>query len=208
MSDHALDRERLMSEIRARHPRFRTAVLSDARVVSANRGKPLAGVGRRGVAREAMRLAWESDSFLGQVMYRAKARLQALGVPIVPRIFHRLAMVLSGICIGDPVVVREGAHLAHGQIVIDGVVEIGKGATIFPFVTIGRTAKSIAGPSIGPGVTIGSGAKLIGPITIGAGARIGANALVVSDVEAGAKVIAPVASELSEAADSPGLTGG
>ena len=61
------------SMVRARHPGFVEAVLADARVTSRNRGRPLGGASRSRVALEALRLAWESDGFLAQALYRAKA---------------------------------------------------------------------------------------------------------------------------------------
>ena len=65
---------------------------------------------------------------------------------------------------------------------IDGIVEVGSGTVISPFVTIGLRAGDLAGPTIEPGVNIGTGAKVIGPVRVGAGAQIGANAVVVDDV--------------------------
>jgi serine O-acetyltransferase len=137
----------------------------------------------------AVKLAWESDAFAAQACYRAKARLQALDVPILPRICHRLAMILGGLRIGDHVLLGPGAHLAHGPLVIDGLVEIGPGAKIFPFVTVGLRAGDLQGPRLGARVTVGTGAKLIGPITVGDDATIGANAVVIEDVAAGATVV-------------------
>jgi hypothetical protein len=49
-----------------------------------------------------------SDAFLAQALYRAEARLQALGVPVLPRLAHRLAMALAQVAIGDPVVIHPG----------------------------------------------------------------------------------------------------
>jgi serine O-acetyltransferase len=92
------------------------------------------------------------------------------------------------VCIGDPVVVRPGVYLPHGQVVIDGLVEIERGTTIAPFVTIGLIAGNLQGPTIGARVNIGTGSKIVGPVTIGANAAIGANAVVVRDVPAGATV--------------------
>jgi serine O-acetyltransferase len=125
---------------------------------------------------------WVSDAFLAQALYRAKARLQSLGVPILPRLAHRLAMMTGQVCIGDPVVMQPGVYIAHGQVVIDGFVKIGPGVVFFPWVTIGLRAGNFHGPTIGRDVHIGTGAKVIGPVTVGAGARIGANAVVVDDV--------------------------
>lgn len=175
--------------VRARHPPFIAALLADARVTSRNRGRPLTDAPAGRVFLEALRLAYESDGFLAQAMYRGKARLQGLGIPVLPRILHRLAILTSGLYIGDPVVIQPGVHLAHGQIVIDGIVEVNRGATIFPFVTIGLKAPSVIGPTIGERATIGSGAKVIGEVTVGAEAKVGANAVVLEDVPAGATVV-------------------
>jgi serine O-acetyltransferase len=121
--------------------------------------------------------------------------MQSLGVPVLPRVAHRLAMGLAQISIGDPVVVEPGVYIIHGQVVADGLVEIGAGAVIGPFVTIGLRAGDVQGATIEPGVSIGTGAKIIGRVRIGAGARVGANAVVVGDVRAGATVVGAPARE-------------
>lgn len=185
----AADERTFRRRVRARHPRLRRAILADARIHSAHRGRRLEDASGARVALEALRLMWESDSFLGQCLYRLKARLQALGVPILPRVCHRLAIACSQICIGDPVVLQPGVHLVHGQIVIDGIVVVGSSTTIFPFVTIGLVAGELTGPKIGRGVTIGSGAKVLGPVSVGPGAKVGANSVVLDDVPEGATVV-------------------
>ena len=184
-----LDPARFREERRLQHPPFLRAVITDARVVSANRRRPLDRASDRRVLLEALRLAWTSDAFLGQALYRAKARLLRAGVPALPRILHRLAIAAGGVCIGDPVLIRPGVHLAHGRVVIDGVVEIKPGATISPFVTIGLRGGELIGPQIAQNVTIGSGARIIGPVAVGKGARVGANAVVLEDVPEGATVV-------------------
>jgi len=144
---------------------------------------------RRDLLTQIVRLAWVSDAFLGQALYRLKARSQALGLPILPRLAHRLAMATAQISIGDPVVVAPGIYIVHGQVVADGMVEIGSGTVLSPFVTVGLRAGDLRGPTIEPDVSIGTGAKLIGPVRIGAGATVGANAVVVDDVAPGATVV-------------------
>ena len=62
-------------------------------------------------------------------------------------------------------VVHPGLYVLHGQIVIDGIVEIGPGAVIAPWVTIGLRAGNVQGATFGHGVHIGTGAKIIGPVT-------------------------------------------
>jgi serine O-acetyltransferase len=86
-------------------------------------------------------------------------------------------------------VMRPGVYVIHGQIVVDGLVEIGEDVVIAPFVTIGLRSGQVQGATIEPGVSLGTGAKVIGPVRIGAGATVGANAVVVDDVPAGATVV-------------------
>jgi serine O-acetyltransferase len=182
------DPAQALRAIRARHPRLGEALAADARLTALYRGERHEFRSRLDLAGQIVRLAWVSDAFLAQALYRAKARLQALGVPVLPRLAHRLAMSLGQISIGDPVMVHPGVYILHGQVVADGLVEIHSGVTIAPFVTIGLLAGDVRGATIERDVSIGTGAKIIGPVTVGAGARVGANAVVVDDVPAGATV--------------------
>jgi serine O-acetyltransferase len=183
-----IDRRAFWRALRARHPRLRDALLADARMTALHRGERAEFRSGVDAALQMARLAWSSDAFLAQASYRVKARLQAAGVPVLPRLAHRLAMVLAQVSIGDPVIVHPGVYIVHGQVVADGLVEIGEGTVIAPWVTIGLRAGDVQGPRIGPHVSIGTGAKIIGPVTVGAGARIGAGAVVVGDVAPGATV--------------------
>lgn len=175
--------------IRSRHPRLREALPADARITARLRGERHEFTSTLDTILQILRLAWVSDAFLAQALYRAKARMQARGIPILPRLAHRLAMAIAQVSIGDPVVVAPGVYIVHGQVVLDGLVEIGPGTAIFPFVTIGLRAGELRGATIERDVSIGTGAKVIGPVHIGAGATIGANAVVVDDVPAGVTVV-------------------
>jgi serine O-acetyltransferase len=172
----------LWAAVRSGHPRFVEAVLADTRVTAAQRGDRHSFRSQLDTWIQAVRLAIVSDAFLAQVCYRAKAACQARRLPVLPRLFHRLAMVTGQICIGDPVVVQPGVYIPHGQVVVDGVVEIGTGVVLFPFVTVGLQAGEMKGPTIGDRAVIGSGAKVIGPVRVGEKACVGANAVVVNDV--------------------------
>jgi serine O-acetyltransferase len=178
-----------MTDIRARHPGLREAVLADARMTAAHRFERHEFRSTADAAAQVLRLMLVSDAFLGQVLYRVKARLQRSGVPLLPRIAHRLAMTTAQIAIGDPVVIQPGVYIVHGQVVIDGIVEIGSGTVVSPFVTIGLRAGNLKGPRIDGNVSVGTGAKVLGDIYVGAGAQIGANAVVLDDVAAGATVV-------------------
>ena len=197
MSDSYEIARSILRDRRPRHAGFREAVLADARVTAAHRPSEIRGIkaGGQGIPARAgkwervLRLAWESDAFFALMLYRAKARLQSLGVPLLPRLAHRLAMAIAQVSIGDPVVMQPGVYLLHGQVVIDGLVEISGDTVIGPFVTIGLLAGEFVGPTIGRGVRIGTGAKILGPLVVGAGAVIGANSVVLSDVPAGATAV-------------------
>jgi serine O-acetyltransferase len=179
----------LMRDIRARHPGLREALRADLLMTAQHRLERTEFRSRADAVVQALRLMWVSDAFVAQVLYRIKAHLQSRGVPVLPRLLHRLAMQVAQVSIGDPVVVHPGIYLMHGQVVVDGIVEVGPGAVIGPWVTIGLRDGNVKGPTIERDVRIGTGAKVIGPVRVGEGARIGANAVVVADVPDGATVV-------------------
>jgi serine O-acetyltransferase len=169
--------------VRAQHPRFVDAVVEDARIFSAYRGDDFEFRSRREALVRAVRLCIVTDAFFALCCYRAKARCQTHQLPLLPELLHHLALVTGQICIGDPVVIRPGVYVPHGQIVIDGITEIDNDVVLSPFISIGLVAHVFQGPRIGHGVQIGTGARVLGPITIGDGAVVGANAVVVKDVD-------------------------
>jgi serine O-acetyltransferase len=182
-------RRALIRELDARRPPFGEAVLQDAQFTASQRGER--GEFRPGVdtVLQVLRLMWVSDAFAAHVVYRMRTALSRRGVPILPRLMHRFCMRSAQVSIGEGVVMQPGVYIVHGQIVIDGLVEIGTGTVISPWVTIGLRGGSIQGPVIGNDVHIGTGAKLIGPITVGSEALIGANAVVNRDVPTGVTAV-------------------
>lgn len=169
--------------VTSQHPKFREAVVADALATLQYRGEgDSLGDSRIRRTLTILRLMWDSDALFAQACYRAKARLQALSVPILPRILHRIAMMTSQVCIGDPVVVRPGLYLPHGQVVVDGFVTIGPNAVLFPWITIGLRAGVVNGPTLGTHVHVGTGSRIIGPVTVGDHVLIGANAVITKDV--------------------------
>jgi len=135
-----------------------------------------------------------AESWLAIWLFRAKKRLRRRRVPILPGTLDMISRALFRVQIGNQVEIGPGLMITHGNIVIDGRVQIGRNCQVNPWVTIGlsnskKLGFSVEGPTIGDRVRIGTGAKVIGPITIGDGARIGANAVVIHDVPAGATVV-------------------
>ena len=178
-----------LRSLQERHPGFREAVLADARMTALHRGERNEFRSKLDATVQVLRLCWASDAFAAQALYRLKAALQARQIPILPRIAHRASMMLAQVSIGDPVIVQPGLYVIHGQIVIDGLVEVGPGAVIGPWVTIGLRAGNVQGATLERDVHVGTGAKVVGPVRIGAGTQIGANAVVVSDVAPGSTVV-------------------
>jgi serine O-acetyltransferase len=179
----------LWADVRLRHPRAVEAILADARTTAAYRGERFEFRSTSDGLVQAARLALVTDSFFALCCYRIKARCQTHQLPVLPELFHRLAMMTGQICIGSPVVVRPGVYIPHGQVVVDGITEVGPGVVLSPFVTIGLLADQPKGPNIGRRVRIGTGAKVIGPIEVGDEAVVGANAVVIDDVPAKATVV-------------------
>ena len=99
----------------------------------------------------------------------------------MPALLDRLCIVFWNVNLGNYTEIGGGLYLPHGNVVVDGLVSIGRNCVIAPWVTVG-TNGSVVGPTIGGGVFIGTGAKVLGPITVGDRARIGANAVVLDDV--------------------------
>jgi serine O-acetyltransferase len=193
-----------MAGIRSRHPGLREAVVADARITAQHRFERHEFHGTLDTLFQVVRLMWMSDAFLAHALYRLKAALQRRGVPLLPRLAHKLAMVSAQVSIGDPVVMEPGVYIVHGQVVIDGLTEVKRGAVISPWVTIGLRGGELAGPTIGPSASVGTGAKVLGNVDVGAGARIGANAVVVDDVPAGATAVGIPARTLETAQSTAG----
>jgi serine O-acetyltransferase len=200
MRAHANRSQRLREVVR--HPGLRSAVLADLRFEHRARGdgRPLGS--RRALLRELVRLVWASDAFGALLCYRVKTCLQQARIPIVPQLAHRAAVMWGQLAIGDPVKVHPGVRFPHGQVVIDGFVEIRSGAEIRPFVTIGLKEGDLRGPTIGEGARIGTGARIMGPVTIGRRAVVGANAVVIDDVPAGGVVAGVPARPVGRARDT------
>jgi serine O-acetyltransferase len=182
-----------------RHPKFFEALIADAKITAGMRGERQHFRSHADAFLQALRLMWASDAFLAHAAYRAKARLQALGVPVLPRILHFIAMITAGVSIGDPVLMHPGVYIVHGQVVADGIVEIHTGAILRPWITIGLRRGSVVGPTIGPRARIGTGAKVLGAVTVGEGANVGANAVVLEDVAPGTTVVGVPAKPVEKA---------
>ena len=78
--------------IAERHPRLVAAIVADARITAAHRGERFEFRSTVDALLQALRLALVTDAFLAQCLYRMKAATQRLGIPMLPRLLHRIAM--------------------------------------------------------------------------------------------------------------------
>lgn len=176
-------------EVAEQQPTLKEAFAVDVATYASLMMQPLEIKSGVPLLKEALRLAWTSDAFLSVFLYRVRVRMLVHGVPLVPSVLHRLCMMLAQMDIGQYVVVRPGVYFPHGQVVIDGKVEIGTGTVIAPWVTLGLNGKDLDGPTLAPHVFIGTGAKILGPVRLGQAAWVGANAVVLSDVPANSTAV-------------------
>ena len=125
--------------------------------------------------------------FPAVLLYRLQILLFDAHLAPLATMFSRLNHVLFGVSIGHHVRTTGGLYIAHGHVVMDGVIRLGHSVQVAPFVTLGLTNSEghlfdLAGPTIGDHVNIGTGAKVLGPVRIGDHVKVGANAVVVHDV--------------------------
>lgn len=130
-------------------------------------------------------------------LYRVQRSL--LRVPIVGKVFARLAWYVSSVITGCEVsyhsIIHPGVYFPHPVGIVIGESEVCEGVTILQGVTIGKRGKGANScVKIGRGAFIGAGAKLLGDIEIGENAVVGANAVVLVNVPAGALALGVPAS--------------
>lgn len=174
--------ERARAARRAKQPPAFRAILEDAKVFSMCRVEPFEQRSWFGKILATLRLCWETDAFLALALYRMRMRLSYFRVPVLPTLLHKLSVALAQVSIGDPVVIEPGIYLPHGQIVIDGIVDIGANTVMAPWVGIGLEIGFLLGAKIGKGVYMGSGARVIGPVRIGSFSQIASCSVVIHDV--------------------------
>src|SRR5438309_670231 len=124
--------------------------------------------------------------------YRLAHRLQAWGVPFLPRVISQAARFFTGVEIHPAAKIGRGFFIDHGMgVVVGETAEIGDNVTLFQGVTLGGTGKDRGKrhPTLGNHVVVGAGAKILGGIRIGDNVKIGANSVVLKSVPPNSTVI-------------------
>ena len=128
-----------------------------------------------------------TQMFAANLIYRLQIFVHCAGFAFPAFLLMRFSQILFSVSIGKNVRIGGGLHLAHGQIVLDGLTTLGQNVSISPFVLVGLSNRDalvfeLAGPTIGNDVHLGAGARILGPIRVGDRVKIGANSVVVNDV--------------------------
>jgi serine O-acetyltransferase len=123
--------------------------------------------------------------------HAAGSRPGRLTLPLC-KVLHRLASWVAGMDLSWRADIGPGFHIVHGWgLVISPGARIGRNATVFHGVTIGRLERLSASgrrapeyPTIGDDVWVGPHAIIVGGITVGSGSRIAGGAFVTREVPA------------------------
>ena len=125
-------------------------------------------------------------------LHRLAHKLNAAGVPLLPRWISQFNRFVTGIEIHPGATIGKGLFIDHGSgVVIGETTEIGDNVTLYQGVTLGGTGKETGKrhPTVGDNVVFGAGAKVLGAVTIGDNAKIGAGSVVVTDVPRNSTVV-------------------
>ena len=123
-------------------------------------------------------------------LFRFYARLQAWGIPVVPRLLYMLNRILFSVVLPPTVVMGRNVTLAYQGLstVVHARARIGSNVYIGPCVVIGGRGGEHGVPVIENNVFIGAGARVLGPVTVGERAVVAAGAVVIRSVDAGTTV--------------------
>jgi serine O-acetyltransferase len=115
------------------------------------------------------------------------------GIPLLPRVFSGLNLLLFGLEVTPSCEIGPGIFFPHTVGTVIGASRLGSNVTIFQGVTLGARELDMhfdpsKRPEVGDNVTLGSGCRILGGISIGNNTIVGANAVVVHSVEAYAQV--------------------
>ena len=141
--------------------------------------------GRDPAARNLVEVLLTYSGLHAIIAYRIAHGLEAVKIPVLPRLLMTIARGLTGIEIHPSATIGRGLFIDHGTgVVIGETAVIGEDVTLFQGVTLGGTGKERGKrhPTLGNNVVIGAGAKVLGNITVGSDSMVGANAVVIRDV--------------------------
>ena len=198
-------RDRVVEQFLAALPDVRAALLLDAAAM--DDGDPAAS----GV--DEVVLAY--PGFFAVAVHRLAHRLDAAGVPLLPRVLGELAHRATGIDIHPGASIGASFAIDHGTgVVVGQTAVLGDRVRLYQGVTLGAASVSKGlrhtkrHPTLGDDVVVYAGATILGGDTvIGAGSRIGGNVWLTRSVPAGSVVSTSAGVDRRRTPDAGGTAG-
>ena len=126
----------------------------------------------------------------------ARHRLHSRLLEVLPYVFQRVILALTGIQISPDAHIGPGLYIPHGGYMVVGEGRVGRNCNLYQGVTLGLSVDTLGGPdfqprvpTLGDGVWVFPGAVIVGDVTVGDDAAVSANSLVVRDVPPGGVVM-------------------
>ena len=130
-----------------------------------------------------------TDSFVVDLLFRAREALDRRRVPLLPHLLRLAGTVVYGVEVDRAVRLGHGVYFVHTVgTVVGGDARVGDRVRLMGGNVLG-TARDDGYPQVGDDVTLGIGAKVLGPVRVGDRAVIGAGAVVLEDVPADALAV-------------------
>jgi serine O-acetyltransferase len=126
----------------------------------------------------------------------ARYRLHSRLLDVLPYVFQRVMIALTGIQISADAHIGPGLYIPHGGYIVVGAGRAGRNCNFYQGVTLGLSVDTLDNPdfkpslpTLGDGVWVFPGAVIVGDVTVGDDAAVSANSLVVRDVPPGGVVM-------------------
>ena len=132
--------------------------------------------------------------FLPIVLCRVSRSTMQHGIPVLPKLFTYLNILLFGIEVAPLCEIGPGIFFPHTSGTVIGARRIGSNVTVYQGVTLGAKRLDMKfdpelRPEVGNNVVLGSGCKILGGIRIGDNVIVGANSVVVHSAESNTTVM-------------------
>jgi serine O-acetyltransferase len=144
-----------------------------------------------------------------RLSHYARYRLHSRSLEVLPYVFQRVMIALTGIQISADAHIGPGLYIPHGGFMVIGAGRVGRDCNFYQGVTLGLSVDTLDSPdfkptvpTLGDGVWVFPGAVIVGDVTIGDDAAVSANSLVVRDVPPGGVVMGVPARLVSRRGDS------
>ena len=137
---------------------------------------------------------WATTAY--RLSHYARYRLHSRLLEVLPYVFQRVMIALTGIQISADAHIGPGLYIPHGGYIVIGAGRVGRNCNLYQGVTLGLSVDTLDNPdfkpsvpTLGDGVWVFPGAVIVGDVTVGDDAAVSANSLVVRDVPPGGVVM-------------------